>query len=72
MRFTILSTVILSGLLVAAGCGGGPAALEVEDPAAAGRAERARKRKLRDLMRDAQEAFAMPELDEGAADEDGE
>ncbi len=67
MRFTILSAVILSGLLLAAGCGGGPAALEVEDPAAA---ERAKDRKLRNLMRDAQEAFAMPELDEGAADEE--
>ena len=68
MRFTILSAVILSGLLLA-GCGGGPAAIEVEDPAAA---ERAKDRKLRNLMRDAQEAFAMPELDESAADEDGE
>ncbi len=67
MRFTILSAVILSGLLLAAGCGGGPAAVGAEDPAAA---ERAQERKLRNLMRDAQEAFAMPELDEGAADEE--
>lgn len=72
MRFTILSAVILSGLLVAAGCGCGRAAFEVEDPAAAERAERAKGRKLLDLMRDAQEGFAMPELDEGAADEDDE
>ncbi len=69
MRFTILSAVLLSGLLLAAGCGGGPAVLEAEDPAVT---ERAKERKLRDLMRDAQEAFAMPDLDEGAADEDGE
>ncbi len=67
MRFTILSAVILSGLLLAAGCGGGPAVLEVEDPAVA---ERAQERKVRRLMRDAQEGFAMPDLDEGAADEE--
>jgi hypothetical protein len=67
MRFRILSAVMLSGLLVAAGCGGGLAALEVEDPAVA---ERAKERKLRNLMRDAQGAFAMPDLDEGAADEE--
>ena len=66
MRLVAISTAFLSAVLSAAGCVA-PATVGAGDAA---RAERARQRKVRRLTRDAQEAFATPDLDESQADEE--
>jgi hypothetical protein len=66
MKRFLTASFLAAVLLWPSGCGA-PAAVKTEDPRAA---ERKRERALRLLMKEAQDAFAMPELDERGADEE--
>lgn len=66
MKRFLTASVLAAGMLWLSGCGA-PAAVKTEDPRAA---QRKKERALRRLMKEAQDAFAMPELDERGADEE--
>ncbi len=66
MKRFLRASILAAGILWLSGCGA-PAAAKVEDPRAA---RRKKERALRRLMKEAQDAFAVPELDERGADKE--
>jgi hypothetical protein len=66
MKRFLAASVLAAGIFWLSGCGA-PAAVKTEDPQAA---QRKKERALKELMKEAQDAFAMPELNERGADEE--